>query len=89
MPRCKGRWHVCLQAYLFDREEAAEKTAAVMGALIRRNSPLLVLTEEGRRGIYSCVGYHVGSVDLILQIFLLRKKDGKEGNDDNINRKAE
>ena len=72
----------------FDREEAAEKTAAVMGADPEK-LPLLVLTEEGRRGIYSCVGYHVGSVDLILQIFLLRKKDGKEENDDNINRKAE
>ena len=72
----------------FDREEASEKTAAVMGADPEK-LPLLVLTEEGRRGIYSCAGYHVGSVDLILQILLLRKKGRKEENDYNINRKAE
>lgn len=82
----------------FDREEAAEKTAAIMGADPEK-LPLLVLTEEGRRGIYACAGYHVGSVDLLLKILMRAsgpftsltsgKTDRKEEKDDNVNRKAE
>ncbi|WP_455618147.1 transglutaminase domain-containing protein [Eisenbergiella sp.] len=82
----------------FDKEEAAEKTAVKMGADPEK-LPLLVLTEEGRRGIYACAGYHVGSVDLLLKILMgvsgsftglmSEKTDRKEENDDNIDRKAE
>ena len=73
---------LCLCFFFFKQKTAYEIMPSLVGSE-------MCIRDRGRRGIYSCAGYHVGSVDLILQILLLRKKDGKEENDDNINRKAE
>ena len=52
-----------------DREKAAES----MG-VDKEKLPVLILAEDGPAGIYACAGYHVGSVELMLEITQRRRK---------------
>nr|WP_308625706.1 transglutaminase-like domain-containing protein [uncultured Eisenbergiella sp.] len=59
-------------------QEEREKAAESMG-VDGEKLPVLILAESGPSGIYACAGYHVGSVELMLEITQRRKKAGCPG----------
>lgn len=65
-----------IRLYYADREET-EKAAGAAG-VDPEKLPVLIIVKDGKTGIYSCAGYNVGSVDLMLKILRREETEGRQ-----------